>query len=231
VRDFFNEPIFVLGLPRSGTSMIAGALGICGAWTGTTLVGGTPANPKGFFEHSAIKEQVTQKVLAHLQCDPLGITKLPPVDLQVEITGLADYIQQIIEADGCAHKTPWLCKDPKLTLLWPIYAKAFPKARWVIVNRDEDGFIDSCLRTNFMARHSQERGFWRKFAGQYRLRLDTLRGSGEQVLEISSPDIIAGNIDPLDELVTRLGLQFRGEQLRGFITPSYWHGGPARTAT
>ena len=95
MQDHFNSPIFILGLPRSGTSMIAGAIRICGAWTGVT-VPASQANPKGFFEHTVIREHVTKQVLTGLGCDPLGVRKIPPVYLPGQIPGLADIIQKII---------------------------------------------------------------------------------------------------------------------------------------
>lgn len=73
MQNYFNSPLFVLGLPRSGTSMIAGAISICGAWTGSTVPGGSPENPKGFFEHTVIREHVTKKILINIECDPLGV--------------------------------------------------------------------------------------------------------------------------------------------------------------
>lgn len=224
MQDYFNSPIFVLGLPRSGTSMVAGAIGICGAWTGSTVPGGSPANPKGFFEHAVIREQVTKQVLIRLGYGPLGVRNLPPVDLQVEIPGLADTIRQVVEADGYANNMPWLYKDAKLTLLWPIFKKAFPRATWVVVRRDEEGFIDSCLRTGFMNQHARDRAFWKKFSDEYCVRIDALNNSDASVLEISSPDIIKGNFEPLEQLVSSLGLEYREAELKAFISPAYWHG-------
>lgn len=224
MKDYFNSPIFILGLPRSGTSMIAGSIGICGAWTGSTVPGGSPVNPKGFFEHSVIREQVTKPILAGLGCDPLGVRKLPPVALHAEIPKLADAIRGILEKDGYKDDMPWLYKDAKLTLLWPIYKKAFPDAVWLVVRRDIEGFINSCLRTNFMKQHSQERDFWEKFAEAYLLRIEALKDSGARVLEISSPDIIGGELGELEKLVSRLGLTYREKELKEFISPAYWHG-------
>ncbi len=224
MQDYFNKPIFVIGLPRSGTSMIAGSLGICGAWTGSTVPGGGPENPKGFFEHSSIREHVTKRILKDLGCDPLGVRKLPPIDLQIEVIGLADIIKSIIEKDGYRHDRPWLLKDAKLTLLWPIYRKAFPEATWLVVRRDEEGFINSCLRTSFMKHHSQDRNFWENLAKEYRFRLDTLKHSGANVLEISSPEIINGNFDQLKEFVFQLGLKYKEDELKDFVSPAYWHG-------
>ncbi|MGA9666807.1 MAG: sulfotransferase [Gallionella sp.] len=224
MQDYFNNPIFVLGLPRSGTSMIAGSLGICGAWTGTTVPGGGTANPKGFFEHAMVREHVTKKILTDLGCDPLGVKKLPPVDLQIEIAGLAGVIREIIERDGYQHDKPWLLKDSKLTLLWHTYKRAFPDATWVIVQRDQEGFINSCLRTDFMSQHSRNRGFWKTFAKEYRDRIKALKKSGAKVLEISSQDVINGKFEHLKKTVSILGLTYKEEELRQFISPTYWHG-------
>ena len=77
--NYFDSPIFVLGLPRSGTSLITGSLSICGAWIGSTFPGDAN-NPEGFFEHITIRENVTKNILKQLLgCDPLGVRKLPPI--------------------------------------------------------------------------------------------------------------------------------------------------------
>lgn len=121
MQDYFSEPIFILGLPRSGTSMIAGSLGICGVWTGETVPACSVSNPKGFFEHTIIREQVIKKLLIQIGCDPLGVRKLPSVDIQGEIQGLTDIIKGILERGGYKNNQPWLYKDAKLTLLWPYF--------------------------------------------------------------------------------------------------------------
>jgi len=224
LQDNFHSPIFVLGLPRSGTSMIAGALGICGAWTGSTVPGGTAANPKGFFEHIVLREHFTKRILTLMGCDPLGVTKLPPVELHGEIEGLDELVRAAIEKDGYAYDRRWLYKDAKLSLIWPFFNKAFPDATWLIVRRDEEGFINSCLNTYFMKQHSQDREFWKQFAQEYRIRLEALKRSGVEFLEISTPEIINGNFAELETLISRLGLTYREKELREFICPAYWHG-------
>ncbi|MCP3850092.1 MAG: hypothetical protein GY694_07640 [Gammaproteobacteria bacterium] len=224
MKNYFSSPIFILGLPRSGTSMIAGTLGICGAWTGSTVPCSSPVNPRGFFEHTLIREHVTKKILTRLGCDPLGVRKLPPVSLDGDIPNLADVIYEIIQKDGYKHDVPWLYKDAKLTLIWPLYKKAFPGAIWLVVRRDEEGFINSCLRTDFMKQHSQNRKFWKKFAQEYEIRINALKESGATVLEIYSPDVIKGDVENLKELISQLSLVYREKALKEFITPAYWHG-------
>ena len=52
----FSRPIFVVGLPRSGTSLVAGLLEEFGAWTGET-VPGTGENPNGFLKMAKFEKK------------------------------------------------------------------------------------------------------------------------------------------------------------------------------
>ena len=204
--------------------MVAGCLGICGAWTGRTVPGKETENPKGFFEHIVIREQITKQLLSRMGCDPLGVKQLPPGSLQGEVSNLAEIIRAVLESEGYINDRPWLYKDAKLTLLWPIYKKSFPDANWVIVNRDEEGVINSCLRTSFMRQHSGDRDYWERFVAEYVSRLNALRNSSASVMEVSSSEIINGRLEGLKNVVEHLGLTYREKELESFITPSFWHG-------
>jgi hypothetical protein len=218
-----DSPIFILGLPRSSTSMIAGALKKAGAWTGTTI-SATPQNPKGFFEHAHIREQLIKKALVSLGCDPLGVRSLPLETAEFPGGSLRNQVFKIIQQDGYRGDRPWLYKDAKLTLLWPMFLKAFPNARWVYVKRDTDSFIDSCLRTPFMNQHSTERAYWEDFAKSYLTRINALQASGANCFSISTPNIIAGEFSALKQLIGELELSYSEKKLRKFIAPEYWHG-------
>jgi len=224
MKDYFNEPVFVLGLPRSGTSMIAGSLSLCGAWTGSTIPGVAGENPHGFFEHGTIREGIVKQLLRQMGSDPAGVTKLPAVNLGVSVPGLADVFRHAITADGYANDRPWLYKDAKLTLLWPVIANAFPQATWVIVTRDRQSIIDSCLNTSFMRQHSNDISFWEKFIDEYQHRIGMLQHSGRRVLEIRAEDPISGNFEPLQELAGQLCLTFDRDKVTAFVSPADWHG-------
>ncbi len=223
-NDHFKSPIFVLGLPRSGTSMVAGSLKICGAWAGTTVGGSGVENPRGFFEHVVIREKIIKEFLHFLKCDPLGVNLLPPRDLQINNPKLSLILEKVITADGYKNDRPWLYKDAKLTLLWSVFKTAFPKARWVIVQRDRKSIINSCLRTSFMKQHSIDPQFWDGYVSEYRARLSLFKASGADFREIDAPEILGGQFDQLQQLVDWLGLTFDKKKLEAFITPSYWHG-------
>ena len=137
----FDKPIFVLGLPRSGTSLIAGVLGICGAWLGKTVPGGGSENPRGFFEHIALRENVNKEILRQLGCDPLGVKKLPGLAQIPEIPDFRETIHEMLASEGYNDKQYWLLKDAKLTLLWPVYNSTVPNARWIIVRRSAEDIV------------------------------------------------------------------------------------------
>jgi hypothetical protein len=222
MTDHLQHPILITGLPRSGTSMIAGLFDACGAWSGTTIPGNT-ANPRGYFEHAVIREQITKQILGKLGHDPLGVASLPPLELAMPVKGLSDIITDIILRDGYDGLTPWLYKGAKMSLIWPVFEKAFPAARWIIVRRDTEAVIDSCLRTPFMAQHSSDRLFWEEFAAAYLERLDALARTAQTVITLQSEDVLAENYQALADAMRLCGLVFSEDVANTFVCETYWH--------
>jgi hypothetical protein len=222
--DHRHHPVLVTGMARSGTSMVAGLLALSGAWTGRTLAGDSH-NPKGYFENLALREGVTKRLLHALGCDPLGISKLPELAALPEVEGLAAPILAALDKQGYDGSRPWLFKDAKTALLWPIWRAAFPGARWVIVRREEAGILASCLRTPFMRQHSGDPDFWRGVIAAYRDRLDALANSGAEVHEIETGPLVEGEMAGIERLVAALGLHWDAESARRFVAAEHWHGG------
>ncbi len=220
--DYWDRPILVTGLPRSGTSLIAGLLGQCGVWLGRTVPGGPP-NPRGFFEHIALREGVVKGILRALNCDPLGVARLPPQEGLLPVDNLREMVHQLLRREGYDGSRPWLFKDAKLTLLWPQWVAAFPQARWVIVRRDTEAVIDSCLRTHFMAWHGLDRSQWRAWAESYQTRLQRLTASVPWWREIHPHRLVHGDWRPFLSLAHALGLQASPTQLQDFLLPESWH--------
>lgn len=221
-----TSPIFVLGIPRSGTSMIAGALHRCGAWIGATVPGG-PSNPEGFFENVMLRERVLKPMLDHQGADPLGVRRLPGLDgLKLQPSLRGDVLRQIAVENYPGGGQAWLYKDCKLSLVWPLWRDAFPDARWVIVRRPAEDIVRSCLRTSFMNQHSFDPEFWRGWVREYEKRLEALKSSGVWWREIDSHDAVVSDLTPIRSLVQDLGLQWNEHAVRGFIKPQHWHAAP-----
>lgn len=223
MTDAFESPIFVTGVPRSGTSLVAGALGIAGAWTGQT-VPGNASNPRGYFEHRMIREKVVKPLLRGAQSDPLGVRRLPALAQLPRVDNLKEICRGYLDAEGYPAGRKWLYKDAKLSLLWPVFAHAFSAAHWVIVRRDRDDILRSCLRTDFMAQHSTDQELWIKWIEQYNLRLEMLLRSENACSEIWPHELIQGDLSALEQLIAKLGLTWEEQSIREFILPAVWHG-------
>ena len=219
---FLKRPILVTGLARSGTSLTAGLFDVCGAWSGSTVLA-SKDNIKGFYEHGGLREHINKALLKNMGCDPLGVRVLPQTELP-EIHNFKENITDIILGDGYDGKVPWMFKDAKLLLLWPYYKKYFPNATWVLVRRDREEIIDSCLRTGFMKQHSEDRAYWEKWALDYENRMALLKASGVKYHEIWTKDIVKPESrDVLKKLVKKLKLKWNEVSVQNFIEPSVWH--------
>jgi len=202
--------------------MVAGLISACGAWSGTT-VPGNESNIKGYYEHVNLRENVNKALLKKLGCDPLGVRILPPTELPEELD-FKDIVLNIVEKDGYTSKTPWMFKDAKMLLLWPYYRKHFPNATWIIVRRNREEIIDSCIRTSFMKQHSLDRAFWERWCLEYEDRIDRLKASGAKYHEISANDVINPEArSTLKKLIKKLKLKWNEKIIQDFIEPSVWH--------
>ena len=220
--DYFERPIFVVGLPRSGTSLVAGCIAMCGAWTGYTVPGGGNINPKGFYENVYLRDRVNKKILSAAGADPLGVHPIPDLDSLPVVNGLKTTISDLLAHEHYRHERPWLFKEPKLTLTWPVFAHAFPHARWVVVRREMSEIVDSCLRTPFMSKHGVDPAFWANWAQAYLMRLDVVKQRVANCWEIWPQEMIDGDLADLQSLIEWLGLRWNPIAIRDFITPAYW---------
>jgi hypothetical protein len=222
-----ETPILITGLPRSGTSMTAGIMAELGVFTGPTVPGGEP-NPKGFFENTVIREKIIKGILKAGDFCPLGVRSLPPRDFNIKISfgdgkSLKEILHNIIKAQGYSHNLPWLYKDAKLSLLWRIFNSQFPDALWVVVRRNRQNFIRSCLRTHFMVQHSTEEDFWNKFADDYELRLKELIQTVNRVIEVDTDAIISGNFNAIETLCEKIEIDFSKKIVDKFVSPEHWN--------
>ena len=113
-----TAPIFVTGLPRSGTSLVAGILAVSGAWTGATKPP-SPENRKGNFENPALQDRFVKAYLALAGADPLGLDPLPDFDAAPLVAPEVWRREVLAALDklGLPNQT-WMFKDAKLALTW-----------------------------------------------------------------------------------------------------------------
>ena len=144
-----KEPILITGCARSGTSMVAGVINLCGAFGGK-MSGPNKNNQKGMFENHRIRQNIVKPYLRKLEVDPLGQYPLPNIKgLDIPVNWREDVIKIMIDQgykDG-----EWFYKGAKMCLHWPVWDYAFPNAKWIIVRRRTGDIVRSCLHTSFMS--------------------------------------------------------------------------------
>lgn len=222
-----DRPLFVAGLPRSGTSLMMNILDRHGIWTGAS-VPANAANPRGFFENARIKAGFVKDLLKTMGMDPLGVNPLPPPDQLPILPDFAARLKAELRRQGYAGDRPWAFKDPKLTLLWPVFARAFPDALWLVPRRDPGAVTDSLVRTPFMRRHSVDPEYWRMFCAAYDQRLDALRQSGATVHEADTDALVAGDHSGLGPVLTALGLSPDPARFAAAIDPGLFRAAPGK---
>lgn len=201
--------------------MVAGCLAACGAWTGETFAGDAD-NPKGYFENVRLREAVDKTVLRALGCDPLGVDPLPPIETVPQQPALRQVVETVLDREGYGRQRPWLFKDAKMTLLWPLWLSMFPDALWVIVERPEDEVVRSCLGTGFMARHSGDAGFWRRVVAAYSERLKSLETASTQCHRVNAGEIASGAAERLEAIAIAAGLDWNGAAVGAFVSRDLW---------
>lgn len=205
----FDRPILITGCARSRTSMVAGVIDKCGAWGGD-MFGAASGNPKGFYENKHLRERLVKPWLKMMDVDPLGVYPLPPYpDPDYWGPQVREATEYFLQEQGYQGER-WFYKGAKMAYLWPAWVEAFPNAKWVIVRRDREEIIDSCLRTPFMSQHSKDREFWEKWVDATEMRLEDLKQVVDYI-EVWPPD-------GLKDMVDELGLEWTDEA-EDFITP------------
>ena len=112
--------LVVLGMHRSGTSAITGALRLCGAWTGdnTELTSPNAENPHGFWERRDIR-RICDRLLRTAEADWWKVAKFEPSFIpHAVLTEQRHEFARVVAALD-EHRT-WVIKEPRLCLLLPV---------------------------------------------------------------------------------------------------------------
>ena len=128
--------VCVTGMHRSGTSMIARLLNLCGLYLGPPdrIVPPGEGNPLGFWENQDM-DRLNEDLLAHLAggWDFL----LPPITEGWEsdpgLSPLRDRANRLIQALG--QHEPWGWKDPRCSLTLPFWKSLLPGLKVIVCLR------------------------------------------------------------------------------------------------
>jgi hypothetical protein len=211
-----KAPILITGCARSGTSMVCGVLSASGLDFGGPLYTKTRTyQPRGYWEHKAIRQKILKPLLVSLGADPRGQDPLPPRHLAPTERDLARIRKRFRMMLGTGEAY----KDAKLLLTWQYWHLAFPNATWVLVRRDRMAIARSCLRTPFMKRRTYLAG-WLAWVDEHLHRMEALRAAGARIIEVW-PD--ANRPESFRDLIEGLGLEFNAAKVDEALVPTAWH--------
>lgn len=149
-------PICITGMHRSGTSMVARLLNLCGLYLGPqeNMMPPKPDNPKGFWENMDFAA-LNESILLHLG----GRWNSPPPftkdgwELDPMLIPLSNKARELTR-EFTDHE-PWGWKDPRTSLTLPFWNHLLPNLKLVI-----------CLRNPLAVAHSlQKRNKFSEFHG------------------------------------------------------------------
>jgi hypothetical protein len=168
------------------------------------------------YENVSIRENILKPYLIGVGADPLGQDKLPDTNNLPSVKGLRDRIFQEFELG----EAPFAYKDAKLTLVWPIFHHAFPEAKWVLVRRDKDKIVDSCVRALFMRKRNTRKG-WERWVEEHEERFERMREELD-LIEVWT-DSVVSNPQEFARVTDFCKLKFRPDATNAAIKPPVWH--------
>ena len=228
-----QDPILITGAPRSGTSMVAGSIHLCGAFGGD-MSGPNRNNEKGMFENVYIRNQIVKPHLRNMGIDPMGQYPLPDLENLNIPMDWRKRIEQVMLDQGY-EEGPWFYKGAKMCLLWPIWHFAFPNAKWIIVRRRTADIIRSCQKTSFMRAFvnpnnqkavgaKDEREGWLWWVHQHEQRFVEMIQAGLNVKIVWPERMVTGDYQQVWETVEWCGLEWNNG-IYNFISPKLWKRG------
>jgi hypothetical protein len=224
-----DRPILITGMMRSGTSMTAGILHLCGAWAGKSYVR-TRQGAVRILENVGIRDGFTKPMLAELGCDPgEGKFVQRKVVEDVVAAGSIDtwknnIMSPLAKQGYFAKPRQWFYKSTELSLVWPIWNAVFPRARWVLVRRDAEDLVRSCLRTGYMKPYSNRSG-WLRWVAEHEECFEEMYNAGLDLREIWPQRMVDGDFTQMQMVVNWLGLEWEEQKAREFVDPRLWRRG------
>lgn len=135
-----NNVLVVVGMHRSGTSLLTQWLYKCGLNVGDTLVGPSTGNEDGHFEDTDFFE-LHRQTLREQDLPDNGfvyqsLDKLTPIQ-RLKLERLID------KKNLLQHQWGW--KDPRTCLFLPFYRQLIPEAKYVVIWRNFNVVVSSLI--------------------------------------------------------------------------------------
>ncbi len=129
-----GQPVIILGMGRSGTSIVANLLQRAGVSMYRDAVPPNAINPRGFSEertivdfHQKLKRLIYSRFDGDAEYDSALVDEIKPLDLDAGVLREAEEILSRLEQSGF-----WGWKDPRTTLFSDLWLTLIPRAKIVV---------------------------------------------------------------------------------------------------
>jgi hypothetical protein len=206
------KPVFITGVERSGSTVIAKIIRGCGAHTGNTSK--TMVNRA----ISGLMDDYYKSIGA----DSAGQYPLPNID---ELPIHMNWRKKIIDAcvnDNIPDNGIWLLKSHRLCQTWPLWNFAFPEAKWIIVRRRTGDIIQSCKHTHWMEAYARqdvqkavnvatEADGWLWWVQQHEKLFVNMITAGLDCKVIWPHRMVNGDFEQIHEMLHWIGLKWKSK--------------------
>lgn len=204
-----DSPIFITGIERSGSTIVARVVNHCGAFAGITT---------NMFENKTIKKYLD------LTYDSNGWDRRGQYPLP-NGTGISvvwhNNILRRMEEDGYNSDIVWMLKGSRLCQMWSIWHYAFPNAKWIIVRRKTNDIIDSCLKTGYMTAYKNREG-WLRWVREHEKFFVEMIQAGVNCKQIWPERMANEDFQQIKETIEWAGLIWN-EDVIDLVKPLLWN--------
>lgn len=201
-----NSPILVAGIERSGSSLIARIINICGGEVGEV---------NNRYENKAVKQLISN----YLDMEGVDVDKQFPIPLYQQHLHIPSNWKK--EVEGCFPVSdkckPWVIKSNRLCQMYPVWNAHYPNAKWIIVRRRTGDIINSCLQTAYMHSYAKEdvqkqigvtneRDGWLWWVRQHERMFVEMLEKGLNCKVVWPERMATGDYEQINEMLEWLGL-------------------------
>jgi len=209
------SPILICGVPRSGINVVAAAIAYSGAFGGEMSKQNRDFD-EGEFSNNQIRDKIVKNYFDRNGWDNKGQFPLPKTERVTYSINWEERIKEILYAEGWKDE-PWMYKDSKSCLIWPVWSHAFPNAKWIIVRRRTGDIVQSCLKTGYMTAYEDAEG-WVSWVHQYEQKFVEMIEAGLNCKVVWPERIIDGDFQQFKEMIEWLGLSWK-QSIIEYINP------------
>lgn len=203
-----SNPILITGADRSGSSLIARILYMCGAFSGST---------NNMYENIQLNQIMDFFISLNSK-----VPEMPDFrGRDFENYNWRELVLNTLQTEGLKDSV-FFCKGSAIAQTWPIWNAAFPKAKWLIVRRKPGGIIRSCVQTAYMKRFksienrkyigvkTEEEG-WLWWIHQYEEKFNEIARAVSDCTVVWPERMANGDFEQIKQIVNACGLQWKDD--------------------